>query len=278
MKQKLPLLLISLMILLALTGCGKKETPATVQPPSAPPAQTLAPNAPLELTDWSMCATAWSSPNGATVNITAVPNGFAQGQYAIFTVRLEGEEVAAIPCSWDGSVYNASVDLNAADGYCYFMVLTSADGKQTEVAVNTPSAIFDESLVNMETALNAYCEAEITDFRSEKGKVSISQGSLKIQLPRLTLDTGAVTCQSVSLTLCYQDQDVATQSLTVPQAGEQGVCTMDLSGITFTIPSSVEDEHQLTVRLDVVLSNGQTLTAPAGTWYYLDGQLLLALG
>lgn len=276
MKNHSLIALISLLLALVLCGCGSKEPVETTA--AVPPAQTMAPDAPLELTSWSMNATAWSSPNGATVNITAVPNGFAEGQYAMFTVRLEGEEIASVPCSWNGSVYTASADLNAADGYCYFITLTSADGTHTEVAVNTPSAIFDESLVNMATALNAYCEADISEFQTKGDQVTIAQGNLKLQLPRLTLDTAAVTCQSATLALRYQDRDVASQSLTVPQADDKGICAMDLSGVSFSIPKSVEDDHQLTVRLDVVLSNGQTLTAPAGTWYYLDGQLLLAVG
>ena len=65
-------------------------------------------------------ATAWSSPNGATVNVDAVPNGYAEGQKAEFCVRLEGEEIARVPCEWDGKSYKASADLNAADGYCYY--------------------------------------------------------------------------------------------------------------------------------------------------------------
>lgn len=271
------LLALLLVISLSLWGCGAKQQPEP-ETTSHPPVATMAADAPLELTSWSMNATAWSSPNGATVNITAVPNGYADGQYALFAVRLEGEEVAYVPCSWNGSVYTASADLNAADGYCYFIILTRADGTKTEVAVNTPSAIFDESLVNMKTALNAYCEADISEFHCENGKVTITQGELKVQLPWLTLDTDPVTCQSAALVMRHQDQDIANQPLTLPEANEKKVCTMDLAGTTFAIPDKVEDDHQLNVRLDVVLSNGQTLTAPVGTWYYLDGQLLLALG
>lgn len=274
--------LLSLVLLLMLSACGGKQEQSTPNPAAeklpATSAETLAPGTPLELTDWNMNATAWSSPNGATVNISAIPNGYAKGQYVMFSVRLEGDEVANIPCSWNGSVYSASVDLNAADGYCYFLILNDADGTKTEIAVNTPSVMFDESLVNLKSALNAYCEAEVSEFQTEGSQITIAKGSLKVQLPWLNTDAPAVTCESAALVLCYQNTDVATQTLPVPQAGEKGVCTMDLSGIAFSIPDSVEEDHQLELRLDVQISNGQLLRAPAGTWYYLDGQLLLALG
>lgn len=232
----------------------------------------------LELTEWSMNATAWSSPNGATVNLTATPNGYLEGQSIQFVVRLEGEEVVSVPCQWDGSVYTASADLNAADGYCYYAVLTSADGSQTEVAVNTPNAPIDESLIHMETALNAYCEAAVTGSDLKGDKLTVTGGSMKIQLPFLTLDTGAVTCGSAKLVLLHNGQPVSEQELKLPEAGADGVCAVDLSGIGFTVPGDIEDDHQLGLRLDVTLSNGHSLTASAGTWYYLDGELLLAVG
>ncbi len=232
----------------------------------------------LELTGWSMNATAWSSPNGATVNLTATPNGFDKGQSAAFCVRLEGEEVANVPCQWDGSVYTASADLNAADGYCYYVVLTAADGTVSEVAVNTPTAITDNSLVNMETALKSYCEVHITDSKVEGGKLTVVDGTVQIQLPWLTMDQGPIVCQSAVLVLSHNGQEIAKQEMTAPTADEAGLCQMDISGISYEIPADIEDDHQLSLRLDVVLSNGHSLTAPGGTWYYLDGQLAMAVG
>lgn len=261
----------SLILILAmvLTGCGAKgsgKVPA------------LKKGEALELKEWSMNATAWSSPNGATVNLTAVPNGYAEGQSAEFCVRLEGEDIAKVPCQWDGSVYTASADLNGEDGYCYFVLLTAADGAQNEVAINIPTAPTDVSLINLATALNAYCEASVTGSKLEGDKLVVEDGTIKIQLPFLTLDTGAVTCQKAELVMGYNGTDVARQEMKNPTADNAGVCTMDISGMSFDVPAEIEDDHQLSLRLDVTLSNGHALSAPAGTWYYLDGQLLLAVG
>ena len=268
-KTVFALVSLVLALSLVLVGCGSKDSGSV---------PALKEGDALELTSWSMNATAWSSPNGATVNVSAVPNGYAKGQSARFCVRLEGEDIAMVECQWDGSVYTASADLNAADGYCYYVILTAADGTVSEVAVNTPTSVHDNSLVNMQTALNAYCEADIAETKLEGDVLTVSEGSMKIQLPWLTLDTGAVTCQSAVLVLSYDNADVAKQELTVPEADGSGLCVVDLSGITYTVPDNMEDDHQLSLRLDVTLSNGQTLTAPGAIFYYLDGQLLLAVG
>lgn len=263
--------IVSLILVMAmvLTGCGSKDSGKV---------PALKKGEALELKEWTMNATAWSSPNGATVNVTAVPNGYAEGQSVAFCVRLEGEDVANVECLWDGSVYTASADLNGNDGYCYFMILTAADGAKSEVAINTPTSPSDNSLINLATALNAYCEASVGSSKLDGGKLIVEEGSIKIQLPFLTLDTGAVACQKTALVLGYNGADFASQEMKNPTGDESGVCVMDISGMSFDIPAEIEDDHQLTLRLDVTLSNGHTLSAPAGTWYYLDGQLLLAVG
>lgn len=267
--KKTVLLLVSLLLVfsLVLTGCGSKNSVPELKAGEA-----------LELVEWTMNATAWSSPNGATVNLTATPNGFAKGQSAVFCIRLEGEDVEIVPCEWDGSVYTASADLNAADGYCYYVQLTAADGTVTEVSINTPTAVFDNSLINMASALTAYCELSINESKLEGDKLVVDDGTMKIQFPWLTLDQGPVVCESAVLVLTHNGEDVANQELTVPEADESGVCAVNLSGITYTIPGNMEDDHQLGMRLDVVLSNGHTLSAQGGVWYYLDGQLMLAVG
>jgi len=273
MKRKTMIVFLMLIALLAMTlaGCGTgKSAEATEQAGS----EAL----PLGLSAWSMNATAWSSPNGATVNIHATPNSYAEGQSAVFSIRLEGDEIAAIPCQWDGSAYTASAELNAADGYCYYMILTAADGTGTEVGVNIPNAPTDESLINMESALDTYCHVTVTNASWEDGKLVIDEGAVGVQLPRITLETGKVSCSQASLILSYNGEDVALESLTIPEADATGLCTLDIAGTAFSVPSAMEDDHQLSMRLDVNLSNGQSLTAAGGNWYYLDGELLMAVG
>lgn len=266
-------LLALAMFAMALTGCGSEKPAETT---AAPEIQTEP--QPLGLASWAMNATTWSSPNGATVNITATPTYYAEGQSAEFSVRIEGDEVSVTPCDWNGAAYTASAELNAADGYCYYVILTAADGTRTEVGVNLPNAPVDESLINMADALDSYCTVAVNASSFDSGKLTITEGMAQIRLPRITLDTGKIGCQQANLILSYNGQDVALETLTEVQPDETGLCTVDISGTVFDVPTDMEDDHQLSMRLDVTLTNGYTLSAASGNWYYLDGDLLQAVG
>ena len=275
MKRKNVLSLITLMAVFALVlcGCGAKNTAET----TAMEIPTEAGEQPLGLASWSMDATTWSSPNGATVNLTAAPISYAEGMTAVFVTRLEGEDVDRTECQWDGTNFTASADLNAADGYCYYVILTGADSTELEVAVNTPTNIVDESLINMETSLSSYCNVMVDSSEFNGGKLTITGGTAQIQLPRITLAEGSVTCTEVKLVLTFNGEDVASEKLTLPETQASGTYEIDLSGLSFKIPD-MEDDQQVQLRLDAALSNGQTLTAPAGVWFYNDGNLLIAVG
>lgn len=275
MKKKITLAITLALLAALLMGCGSEAAPETTAAPTVPAAD---PAQPLSLTQWSMDATAWSSPNGATVNLTATPSAYAEGQSAVFTVRLDGEEVTSAPCEWDGNAYTASVELNAEDGYCYFVMLTSAGGAESEIAVNTPSAPSDETLINLADALNAYATVTVNTSELKDGKLSITDGTALLQLPKLTLREGSVVCQEANLILSYDGQEIAREALSGVEADESGICNITLTGISFPVPGEMEDDHQLSLRLDVQLSNGQSVTAPGGAWYYFDGGLVLSVG
>lgn len=270
MKKMLSLLL-ALVFTLALTACGSEAAPETTAAPAS--AETAVPGM-----GWTMDATAWSSPNGATVNLSYTPSSYAEGDSAAFIVRLEGEEAANVPCIYADGTFTASADLNAADGYCYYVLMTTADGNTEEIPVNTPSAPFDESLINLADALNAYCTVTVNASELKGGKLAITDGTAQLQLPKLTLREGAISCQEAVLILSYDDQEVAREALSGLEADESGLCSIDLSGLSFPVPGEMEDDHRLSLRLDATLSDGQAITAPGGAWHYFDGGLVLAVG
>lgn len=275
MKQKTILMLAALLAAFALliTGCGTEEAPETTEAPKV----TMAAEADLGLASWEMSASTWSSPNGATVHITATPNSRTEDQYAVFTVRLEGDDVQIIPCTWNGTSYTASADLNAADGYCYYVTLTTVDGKQAEIPVNTPASPVNDSLIHLETSLNTYCHLLVGASEADAKKLTITDGTVQIQPPQIANDGQAITCTDVVLVLNFNGQEAGRQALSLPAAGENGSYTFSIAGTAFDLPA-MEDDQQLTLRLDVTLSNGQVLTDANGTWSWLDGQLVSAVG
>lgn len=275
MNKKTILVLVALIAAFAmvLTGCGSKEAEET------PPVAATQPVAevPLGLADWSLSASTWSSPNGATVHLTATPNARTDDQYAVFSVRLEGDDIENIPCEWDGTHYTASAELNAADGYCYYVVLTTAAGDQAEIAINTPNAPTNEALINMETALNTYCTLLVESSDADDEKLTITGGTAQIQLPRITNDGEAITCTEAVLVLNFNGTETDRKVLTLPEPDANGLYVLNISDTRFDIPA-MEDDQQLTLRLDVTLSNGQILNDANGTWSYIGGQLVSAVG
>ena len=275
MKKKTILVLVALMAVFALmlTGCGKEEEAAAPTTVETLPTEAT----PLGLASWELSTSTWSSPNGATVHLTAIPTVHTKDQYAVFSVRLEGDDVENIPCEWNGTSYTASAELNAADGYCYYVVLTTTAGEQVEVAINTPAATTNEALINMETALNTYCHLLVESSDADDKKLTITAGTVQIQLPQITNDGESITCDKAALVLNFNGQETDRKELTLSDPAASGLYELSIADTRFDIPA-MEDDQQLTLCLEVTLSNGQTLTDANGTWSYMDGQLISIVG
>lgn len=269
---------------LALAACGSEKTPETTQAPTVAvtvvttaPTETAAPAQPLELTDWSMSAATWSSPNGATINISAVPNYYEEGQKADFVVRLENEEITSIPCQWDGTNYTASADLNAADGYCYYVVLTSAEGTVSEVAVNTPDAPTNEAFINMETSLVSYCTIIMEESIAEGNQLTLYGGKVQIQIPTITNEGETITCQEAALVLLFGEEEADRKVLTLTETSTAGLWEASLDGLVFNIPE-MEDYQKVELVLNAALTNDQVLSAYGGSWQANADGFLPVLG
>ncbi len=276
--KRMSLLAMILVLAIALCACGSSKTPETTAPATTAPAETEA-AAPvvLGLSDWSMRATTWSSPNGATIHISAVPTAYAEGLIAAFEVRLDGEDAAVVPCEWDGAAFTASADLNAADGYSYYVTLTAPDGSSEEIGVNTASQPTVEAFVNMETALASYCSITVEESAFEDSKLTLASGKVQVQAPTITDDGAPITCRSAELVLSFNGEEIGRKALDVPATAEDGTCEIPVSSITFDIPE-MEDDQQLDLALNVTLSNEQVLSAFGGNWFYNDRGLLPVVG
>lgn len=276
--KKMTLLAIVLALAVALTACGKEEAPETTVPAETVAAtETVPAPQPLELTAWEMSATTWSSPNGATIHISATPSYYAEGQKADFVIRLEGDEVFKTPCQWDGTVYTASADLNAANGYCYYVVLTAADGTVTECAVNTPAAPVNEALINMEAALASYCSVTIEESEIADNKLNLANCKVQVQAPTITNEGETISCKKAYLILSFNEEELAKVEVNLEETATAGLFEAAVSGITFDIPA-LENDQKVVLSVNAALSNGQALSAFGGEWVYNEEGLLPVVG
>ena len=280
--KKMNILAVILALAVALSACGGEKAPEATETMASTtaatvPAETTLPSEPLTLTGWDMSASTWSSPNGATVHITATPNYYAEGQKIDFVVLLENEDVASVPCQWDGTNYTASADLNAADGYAYFLVLTAADGTATEVAVNTPEEPANETLINLAASLESYCTVIIEESAFADGKLTLTSGQVQVKTPILTNEGETVSCQEAVLLLSLNGETLDQEALTLTQAETAGIYEVTLDNIVFDIPA-MENNQKVELTLNATLSNGQALSAFGGNWSYSEDGLLPAFG
>lgn len=276
--KKMTILTIVLVLAIALTACGSEKAPETTAAATVAttPVETTAPQ-PLNLANWSMSASTWSSPNGATIHVSATPTVYAEENKADFVVRLEGDEISNVPCEWDGSAYTASADLNAANGYCYYMVLTSADGTAVEVALNTPSEPLNTAYIDMAAALESYCSVTLEESSFDKGKLTLTNGKALVKVPTIAGEDAPVSCQEANLVLTHNGQELTKQALTLEETEIEGLYECDITGVVFEIPEMDKDQ-EVALTLAVTLTNGTSLSAYGGNWIFSADTLLPAVG
>ena len=277
------LMIILAVAALLLTGCGSSPDVGQLEADiEALQHQVDALSARLDaleensgLLDWNLTAVPRSDGTGAEVTLTASPLAYHEGQTAVLTVRLAGQETAEVPCQWNGSVFTASVDLDAADGYSYYCTLISASGGKEQIPLNTPENPVADTLVYMETSLTAYCNMIVEGWEDEGGKLNITSGYVQAQLPRI--GAGDVLFADAQLVLKLNGSSVEKQPLDIPEGEGEGSYELVLTGISFTMPQ-MQEEYQLELMLEVTLSDGQVLTASGGSWYYNNGEMLMVVG
>jgi len=263
--KRYPIVLVCILALL-LTACGKQES---VQPTAGETAESPA----LGVKEYTLSASTWSSPNGATIHLTAIPHGYAEGYSASFVVMLGEEEVANEPCIWDGTAYTASAELNAADGLSYSVFMTAADGNTATI----PLLEAEECYVNLASALESYCNVVVDSSEFADDTLTITSGTLQIQLPRITNAGEAITVSRAELTLTHNGEVISGMELLNLPVGENGLHTQPLPRLDFRIPQ-LENDEQVILQLHVTLSNGQQLSSTGGTFFYNDGEFLTAVG
>ena len=253
-KRLTVLLALALVFALVLTACGKERPTAEPQATDAH-GQTVAPTVqPLEvsLTAAVMTYNTWSSPNGATVNLTAVPSEHANGDTAEFVVRLDGEDIKTVPCEWKSGAYVASADLNGADGYGYYVALSGKDGSFAEVAVNTPENPTDEALINLASSLMPYCSLTLNDTALEGDSLTILSGYALVQAPRITVNDENVACAQANLVLLMDGNEIASTPLTMAPGEMDRSYDASITDMNFEVPGELTDGAQLVLRLDAV--------------------------
>ena len=87
-----------------------------------------------------------------------------------------------------------------------------------------------------------------------------------------------MACAQASLVLTLDGQEIASVPLTMAPGETDRSYDSTITDMSFTIPGDLSDGQQLMLRLDAVLTNGQTLTAQGGSWTAQNGVVANAVG
>lgn len=231
------------------------------------------------LSSWNLVAVSWEDGMGADVTMSAAPGAYEDGMEAVFSIRLSGHEVRSIPCDWDGTAFfTATAKLEAADGYSYYCILTTADGQRQQFALSTPENPIYDIPVYLETSLNAYCNMTLDSWIADGGKLTISLAYLQAQLPRLSESGDMPTIQNAKLLLVYNGEDYSSMPVTLKPGEGAGAYELTLAGGDLNWPAELVDGDNLDLYLEIELSDGGVLSTMGGSWYYGDGGLDLVVG
>lgn len=213
--------------------------------------------------------------SGASIEITAVPMRYQEGQKALFQVALNGKDVTAVEGNWDGTAYTASVGLQAADGYSYECILTQPDGSKSNVVLSSPEAPLYESCVYLQASLSAYCNMIVDSSDVDGDTLVLNAGYVQVQLPRI--GSRSLEYKSSALVMKIGNQELQRLPLEIPEGEAEGSREMALQDVRFDIPADLEDQ-QMDLWLEVTLSDDQVLTYNGCSWNFEDGELILSAG
>ena len=116
----------------------------------------------------------------------------------------------------------------------------------------------------------------LTDARVDQNVVTVNVAAA-VQTPLITRDGQAVGISQAELLWMRDDEVMDSCPIELVDGETEGGFAGSASNVSFRIPEMGE-ESQLSLMLSVQLTDGQTLTAEAGSWAMAEGTLVEAVG
>ena len=230
----------------------------------------------VSLQSWKLETTAWADSTGADVTLTATPSDYQEGITASLRVKLEGREVADIPCQWNGSEFVATASLDAADGYSYYCVLVSPGGTRN-LPLASPENPAPEIPVYLQSSLSSYCNLTVTDWQETEGNLLVLTGACaQVQLPLVSTGKG-IRIITAELVLRLNGADCTRVPIQLNPSEVAGSFDLTITDGKLPMPE-LEDGDVLELYLEVRLSDGRNLQAFGISWQRIDDELISAVG
>ena len=228
------------------------------------------------LESWSLDARGTGAGEPASIQFAARPLSHEEGQTARLLVMRDGMEETILDCGWDGERFTANLTLQPEDGYGYYCVLASPDGATERITLSTQDTPAVPKLVYLKSSLESFAGVTLTDARVDQNVVTVNVAAA-VQTPLITRDGQAVGISQAELLWMRDDEVMGSCPIELVDGETEGGFAGSASIVSFRIPEMGE-ESQLSLMLSVQLTDGQTLTAEAGSWAMAEGTLVEAVG
>ena len=207
-------------------------------------------------------------PNGsARVIFTATPREWAPGQTASLSVLLCGAKVAEVPCTIDGAVCTATVDLPLEDGYEYHFVTTDAAGGQKfQYLVNSNC-----SYLKSDTTLMVEYWV-VPDVAYRRNTLYILGIEMLMTQPLISEQYESPSWTQMDYVVSINGHETRRESFLEAYARDSIEFSISESSIAFS-DISLQNGDQVTLSIEVALSNDLAESCTVGSWTYQNGQL-----
>ena len=203
----------------------------------------------------------------ARVIFTATPREWAPGQTASLSVLRNGEKVAEVPCTIDGAVCTATVDLPLEDGYEYHFVTTDAEGGQKFQYLDNGNCTYLKS----DTTLMVESWV-LPDAEYRRNTLTILGLELSASQPLLSEEFGSAVWTRMDYVIRVNGEEVRRESFLdadLRDAADFGISEncIDFSDI------KLQNGDQVAMIIEIALDNGLSETLTAGEWTLQNGKL-----
>lgn len=227
------------------------------------------------LQEWYLEASPWSDSTGADVTLTAIPTEYQPGMGATLQVMLGDRQAASVPCMWDGSAFTGTANLNAADGYSYFCLLSGPNGVQ-QLALSNPESPDAGIPVFLQSALSSYCNLVVHDWVEQTGTTLVlTSAYVQVQLPQIQTQALSITAQELVLRL--NGQLSAKVPVKLSPSEVSGSYDATLSDLHLPMPE-LKESDTLELYLEITLSDGRRLQAFGISWHLENSELVSSVG
>ena len=203
----------------------------------------------------------------ARVLFSATPKEWAPGQTASLSVLRNGEKVAEAPCTIDGAVCTAAVDLPLADGYEYHFVTTDADGSHKFQYLENGNCNYLKS----DTSL--LVESWIVpDAAYRRGTLHILGLELAVSQPLLSENNEAAIWTKLDYVISVNGQEICRESFLDSDLAYATEFCFSESELIFS-DITLNNGDQVWLSVDVALKRGTGERLTLATWTYQNGSL-----